>query len=258
MSFKKTLASIVLSGAIALGIGGNKARADYFEDFSSDPGWIVSNPLTMHQTTFQGDGVFKVQPENVETQAYLPFELRGNQRDFTLEWDSYITGGIATSEPQCFIQFGVWEDPGFINYLTGYLTWEGPNKDCGIGVMFNGTGRGSARDLTDKWIHNVLTYDKDEKRAELISYDGKGNTTNTLFDYNNSIINSLGFNGTNRIGYSSSTGYGGIPAEEYPLVYLDNIHFQEIPEPTSLGLLALGSTALALMKRKRGDKPVRR
>ncbi len=260
MSFKKTLASIVLSGAIALGVGG-KAKADYFENFSSPTalnGWATGNNSTLEQTTFEGDGVLKFRASYDGPSVQI--EYKG--RPFQLNWDFYIEGyenmsetdwpndwalpsfGIVGQNQQIF---GGWE-----HILGG---WDQPRLDIMHEGGINSAVQSGLPNFIGKWFHFELNYDGDKVGMQI--YNGKTNSLQGPF----SIYLSLDAPDLINLDRLKLRGHNLDEQWNSKVIvdgYLDNVSFTEVPEPTTLGLLTLGATALTLRKREKLDKSIRR
>ena len=241
----------------SLVLGSQVANGSYLETFDSDPGWVVSNSSRMYQTNFQGDGVFRVQPNFDLNTASTP-HVQEVGSSFILEWDSFLQEPSNVYNIEKSLLFGLWKDPGDIHGTYGIYSIGSNGNDYTYSItsMINGAGRGNGiTDINNRWLHNKLIYNHDLPELEFQVYNGKGNTTDLFYSVvrENNMITSAEFMGTNRLGFKGLTPFGSQEdlTAEYPIMYLDNISFNTIPEPSTLfGLGALGLGTLASRKRR--------
>ncbi len=225
-------------------------RTVYEENFDSDPNWDVSHPSLTYYTTFQGDGVYRVQPTYPETVTATTPLIYGNDA-FKLEWDSYIQE--PSIKPTEYInhnkvyRFGIFDEYYWKSGSFGeYAIRHGDANDeynarstlyTSSGVEFSWFPPWSFQNgFENQWFHNVLVYDKSgggissQPIIKYTVYEGKQNTTNEVGE---TFLFTTRFNeefgGSDRLGFIGSTLFGAVDEPpEYPIMYLDNILFSTL------------------------------
>jgi len=247
---------LLLTGFFATATVPN-AKGDYFQNFNTAPGWrewAVNSLGGMYWTTFQGDGVFRIQPQfdTLSPTNYALTSCAHNGGPFSFAWDVYYDAQAGSTIPT----FGI-EVCHAIATLNGYMVGENiggmfdkaNNQVQAGGANVQSSSTPVACNFSNRWLHNRLDYQNGI--ISLNVYDGKGNTTNLIGSHS---AQKASLGATNKIGFVATISGGWVgpfqPFDDpiYSVVYLDNLDFRAVPEPMTLGLLAMG--VLGVLRRR--------
>jgi hypothetical protein len=216
MTITKKLTSLLLAGALSLGIAG-KMKADLIDTFDSPPqGWIThggdGDPKSAWDwSIFENKGVMRYDFYGGDSTSISITDTLSNS--FRLSWDAYVCPFENGNTDYAGIDFCLHADSDSViepKINVGIAKTDFSQPDYYIYIGRTGT---VVSDITNKWIHFDLTYNNNELSLK------------SPYEYT--------FN-----------------------IYFDNVSLTSIPEPSSLELLVLGTLAGAgvySLKRSRKD-----
>ncbi len=241
MKFKKTLASLLLAGGLALS-GAKDAKADliYSQDFSSNPNWITNDPSNLYwdssSETFHG-----WQANTSLSYAYTPttldptrsFSLQSDQIINSVQWSAGLTFGIWNS--QFWLGNGIQSDLSSVD--GGYR----------FGLFSNG-GISERGFQTGVWYNLLMEYDAEQNLTTLEAWERDSGLM--CVDLNlpiSSLPEDMNLLGVSR---TFMRGYGGNRTVDYNIdnimLWQDERTTEPIPEPSSLDMMLVGSLSILL------------
>lgn len=252
MGIKKTLASIVLAGAMALGVGkiasANILQEIYREDFSASPGWVTNNPAryfcdgsagNYHQEEIDGSNEY----------AYKVLPALKAGWHWRLEYDILPVSNSWAGDSR----FGFF-DSDMILWSPSFMVLNFARVDQGymptLEIMDN---EGHAMQMhflespftLNTWYHCVIDWNPLTREI----YQGVINKDTGVLLGERTASVSGNFSNIDRIGMSTvgddyAPGATGISR-------IDNVIVSQIPEPSTLGLLALGGLRFFTLRKSK-------
>ena len=228
MNLAQKLINIAASGALALGLGINTARADLYDNFDSGS---LDNDLWIEESA-----------SNINPNLTEEHEVRNGE---------YHTAQLTPEDKgtALILKNKLFSPGDFIDYDVNYISGEG-NRISTISVDSNSVYTslfGFWNTLSDGGVgndfgkyHVNLNFLEDSILPEITTPNGEIKTTLTNIPYPVSGIEN------HRFGVVTRTGHNGTTHLDY-----DNFYINGIPEPSTGIIILSGLEALCLSSRKR-------